>query len=104
MKTYNRILARAVKKKFVVMKLVDEENFTIDYQNSITKSNQWFTKSYKGIPRKIENLISVFIYILTLPLKIIGKGIFGFYIVIWYILIFLLFVSYLLGHNGFFWE
>ena len=54
MKTYNRILARAVKKKFVVMKLVDEENFTIDYQNSITKSNQWFTKSYKGIPRKIE--------------------------------------------------
>ena len=47
------------------MKLIDEENYIIDYEKSTSKANQWFTQNQNGIPRKIENLVSVLIYILT---------------------------------------
>jgi hypothetical protein len=103
-KTYNWILAKAIKKKFFVMKLVNEENFIIDYENSITKPNQWFTKNHSGMPRKIENLVSILIYLVTLPIKIAGKGFYGIYAILIYIIAFLLGISYLLGHTGFFWE
>tara|TARA_Y100001958_G_C20874902_1_gene307578 strand:+ start:217 stop:531 length:315 start_codon:yes stop_codon:yes gene_type:complete len=104
MKTYNSILAKAIRKKFFVMKLIDEENYIIDYEKSTSKANQWFTKDHSGIPRKIENLVSVLIYILTLPLKIAGKGFYGVLTILIYIITFLLGISYLLGHTGFFWE
>ena len=104
MKTYNWLLANAIRKKFFVMKLIDEENYIIDYEKSTSKANQWCTQNQNGIPRKIENLVSVLIYILTLPLKIAGKGLYGIFTILIYIVAFLLGISYLLGHTGFVWE
>tara|TARA_B000000532_G_scaffold89064_1_gene71286 strand:+ start:677 stop:994 length:318 start_codon:yes stop_codon:yes gene_type:complete len=100
-KIYNWLLYQAVKKKYITGPSIDE-NYQIS-NNSLANDKLWFTREYTSL-RKVENFLSVLFYIATLPFRAIFWIVYGYLYVAIAILGFLLFISYLFGHSGFFWE
>ena len=90
-KTYNWLLYHAIKKKFQFeyVKFVDEENYIIDYENSTIREGAFLTKNNSKF-RKVENFISVILFVILLgPLRVFFTTTYFIWVVVIYIVFFL---------------
>ena len=90
-KTYNWLLYHAIKKKFQFeyVKFVDEENYIIEYENSTINKGAFLTKNNSKF-RKVENLISVILFVILLgPLRVFFTTTYIIWVVVIYIVFFL---------------
>jgi len=89
-KTYNWLLYHAIKKKFQFeyVKFVDEENYIIDYENSTIREGAFLTKNNSKF-RKVENFISVILFVILLgPLRVFFTTTYIIWVVVIYIVFF----------------